>query len=175
MLALAAGNTCSGRVLQWRTVHENLEDLANRIRWKVVFHGTEPGDRPLLRRRVRSCSAAAFDATTQPKLPELEGFIRGLKNVVVRRCRAIVGSRAPLPAYVQHARNWLRANDIVPALSDKDEVFCLPSRAALNELARQQLGQQFYRATGPANLHSRSQSCSGLTSTRSTRRIAKNF
>ena len=140
-------------VLRWKTVHANLEDFANRIRWKVALRGSQSGDRPLLRRRVRSCTAAMFDATTQPKLPELEGFIRGLKNVVVKRCRAVVGSRSPLPSYVQHARRWLRDHDLVPVLSDKDGVFCLPSRSALNELARLQLSQNFYRAVGPANLH----------------------
>jgi len=137
--------SCS--TLRWSTVHRQLADFENRVKWLFKFWGSSARAehaRPLGSRKVAHCGDVLP--------PELAAVVAGVKRRTIEACKKVVNKKSYHPVFVDYSLKWLAKNKIEVQLADKDGVFVLVARDALRSMTSEQFLKPYYRPLRLANL-----------------------
>lgn len=133
------------RRLNIGTMRSGICDFVNRAKWRYVFRNSEcTSEPPLIKRRVIECTEIV-----PASLDRFLGSCSHLLEAQIRRAGRFVSR---LPGFVGFTRRWLRKQDLLAELSDKDGVFAIVARSCLNSMIYAELSKPFYRAVSPLSL-----------------------
>ena len=135
-----------------RGIRQDLFLFRQRLKWAWVFRkdgSDEILNVPLVKRPCSICDKQVD--------PSIETFARAMGQTVQlfvdkvnknKRWR----DRFRKPAYIAFATDWLKSNEMCAELSDKDGVFVILHREALNFLYRVQIDAPCYKQTSMLNV-----------------------